>query len=77
MSHTTQTIALLSKQMRDAQKSYFTLSAKARKSGLPEDRAAAKEKLEESKRLEKLFDTAITTAILTEPENVPQQSLNL
>lgn len=56
---TTLALAVMVKQMRHAQKSYFTAIAKAKKSKSPEEFAIANSILKTSKQHEVLVDTII------------------
>lgn len=72
------------KAMRLAQKQYFALAARARKTKLPADWAASANALKESKRLEELVDAALAAPpqatsrqLAINPEPRPEETQSL
>jgi hypothetical protein len=68
--YTTFNVAVQAEQMRAAQKLYFDLIARAKKSKLPADFAAAATALKVSKQVEQAFDETIRE-ILHGKEEIP------
>ena len=56
-SNNTKDLAKLGQEMRESQKNYFALAKEAAKFNFPDHVKAKRKALEESKRLEKEFDT--------------------